>query len=303
MGLMNSAIHDFVKNYAKNASVVFVSGTMYEPSAGYFKKLITREMFLNVIDAPFQQIIFPDLLNTNDKMTIFTDTFRLSGTTAQKLSKLPKIVDRIKEISESEGDAPIYLLSPNMDLSLRIKKDLGEYNNIFVDYYRSKNTIGVESSYRIGIAIGLAEVPLNSYDCLANSYEESQSIRVNDVDAWTWQAWSRIKDPRGEVHSRLYCIGIKSEEANRVVTWGKGRVVKNVGKSQYSAECAEEPPKPIFMAPFKKQVHAEQRKASPYIKKIWDAEEDRDELPPGLKVYEIDVPKFPKSTLLPISRR
>ena len=298
MGRMNSAIHDYITNYAKNASVIFVSGTMYEPYPDYFKKIVGREKFLNVIESQFLQPTFPDLLCPNDKMTVFADTYRLSGTTAQKLSKIDKIVEQIKEISESEGQVPIYLLSPNKDFYLKLKKKMDGSKNIFQDYYRSKNTIGVESSFRVGIAIGLAEVPLNSYDCLANSYNESQAIRVNDVDAWTWQAWSRIKDPQGKIPSKLYCIGTKIEDATRVVTWGKGRVIKKVDDYHYGVECAEELSKPAIMFPFKKQVHAEQRKASPYIKKIWDAEEDVDELPPGLTVYEIDVPKTSKSTLL-----
>jgi hypothetical protein len=298
MGRMNIAIHDYITNYARNASVVFVSGTLYEPHKDYFKSIVGREKFLNVIESPFQQEIFPDLLCTNDKMTVFADTFRLSGTTPQKFSKLPKIVDRIKKISEAEGNASIYLLSPNKDFHVKLLEALEEYKNISCDYYRSKNTIGVENSCRIGIAIGLAEVPLNTYDCLANSYGESQTIRINDVDAGSWQAWSRIKDPQGRIPSKLYCIGVKKEDATRVLTWGPGRIVKKTEKYQYGVECTEELPKPVVMAPYKLQVHPEQRKSSPYIKKIWDAEKDFDDLPAGLKVYEVELPKNSRSTLL-----
>lgn len=300
MGRMNSAIHDYITNYAINASVVFASGTLYEPHKDFFKNIVGREIFMGIVESPFHQVIFPDLLNTNDKMTVFPDTFRLSGKTEQKLAKLPKIVDRIKEISEAEMEASIYLLSPNSDFDIQLRKKLKDYDNITCDYYRSKHTIGVENPCRIGIAIGLAEVPENSYDCLANSYRESQIIRINDVDAWTWQAWSRIKDPLGETPSRLYCIGTKKEDVNRVLTWGPGRVVKKVREYQYGVECMEELPKPAVMSPYKKQVHAEQRKSTPYIKKIWDAEKDLDNLPAGLKVYAIEtpIPKTSKSTLL-----
>lgn len=300
MGRTNIAINDYITNYAKDASVVFASGTLYEPHKDYFKRIVGREIFMGIFESPFKQVIFPDLLCTNDKMTVFPDTFRLSGNTAQKLAKLPIIMDRINEISIAEEDAPIYLLSPNIEFHKRLKKALDEYNNILCDYYRSTNTIGVKNHRRIGIAIGLAEVPLNSYDCLANSYAESQNIRVNDVDAWSWQAWSRIKDPLGETPSKLYCIGIKMDDVNRALTWGPGRIVKKTGDFQYGVECTEVLPKPKVMAPYMKQVHAEQRKSSPYIKKIWDAEKDLDNLPPGLKAYEIEIPipKTSKSTLL-----
>ena len=90
------------------------------------------------------------------------------------------------------------------------------------------------------------------------------------------------------------------EDVNRVLSWGPGRAVKKLEEYQYGVVCKEELPKPALMAPFKKQIHAEQRKSTPYIKKIWDAEKDLDNLPEGLKVYEIEtqMPKISKSTLL-----
>lgn len=297
-GRMATALHDFLKNHAKNAAVVFVSGTQFEPYADFFSSITDRE-FLAGYKLPITQSVFPDFLDTNSKLTIYTDTFRLSGNTQQKFSRLPDIIERIKSISKGKNNAPIHVIAPNVALHERLYSLLHkEYPNLFFDYYRSENTIGVESEYRIIIAIGLAEVPKNSYDCLADSYTESQTIRVGSVDAATWQAWSRAKDPDGKVTSEVHCIGVKVDDVARVITWGPGRKVIELGTNRYRIECDEELPKPTIMAPYKFQVHKEQRKSLPYIGRVWDASGDLSGLPDSLTIYELENPcrNFPKST-------
>ena len=300
IGQKNGCIKSYLKDYARNASVIFVSGTLYEPYPNFFRDLVGREKFMKVIESEVVQATFPDLCNTNSMMTIYADTMRLSGQTRHMLSRLPDIIKRIKEISESKKNARIHLLAPKIDIRNRLYEALHQgYPNIFFDYYRSPDTIGVESERRITIAVGLAEVPKNAYDCLSDSYAESQTIRVNDVHAWTWQAWSRCKDPAGIEPSEVYCIGVKPEDIEKVITWGPNRAVTRLGKLGYKVTCDEELPKPAVMTPFKQQVHREQRKVSPYIKKIWDVGDDLSSLPDGLKVYdvEIPIPENSKSTL------
>jgi hypothetical protein len=294
MGRGNAAIQEYLRDYARVAVAIFVSGTLYEPLDGYFNRLVGRKV---------EQGIFPDLYDTNSKMIVYTDTKRLSGETKHKLTRLPEIVARIKEISESKKNVAIHLLAPNIDIRTRLHEALHkDYPNILCDYYRSADTIGVESGTRTIIAVGLAEVPKNAYDCLSNSYNESQSIRVNDVDAASWQALSRAKDPRAEEPSEVYCIGVKAEDADRVITWGTNRKITRIGKYRYGVTCDRELPKPVVMVPFKQQVHSEQRKSSPFIKKIWDVEEDLSSFPDGLKVYEVEIPipKNSKSTYIDI---
>jgi len=68
-----------------------------------------------------------------------------------------------------------------------------------VDYYRSDQTQGVENSARICIAVGLAELPSNTYDHQARGENEeerwidSQRLRRESVDAATWQTWSESR--------------------------------------------------------------------------------------------------------------
>jgi hypothetical protein len=251
IGQKNGAIKSYLKDCARKAAVIFVSGTLYEPYPNFFRDLIGREKIMDVIEPEVVQATFPDLCNTNSKMIIYADTFRLSGQIRHKLARLPDIIASIKEISESKHNAPIRVLSPNIDIRNRLYEALHhDYPNIFFDYYRSVDTIGVESNIRITIAVGLAEVPKNAYDCLSDSYEESQTIRVNDVHAWTWQAWSRCKDPAGIEPSEVYCIGVKPEDIEKVITWGPNRTVTRLGKYGYQVTCDEELPKPAVMAPF-----------------------------------------------------
>lgn len=296
LGRMNGAIKDYLKNCAQDASAIFVSGTLFEPHPGFFAAIAGRDKFLNDVDLPLEQATFPDFNNTNSKMTIYTDSSRLSGNNRQKHARIPDIIERIKEISEAKGNVLIHVLAPNIELYARLQKALfKEYPNLFWDYYRSANTIGVESDRRIIIAIGLAEVPKNAYDCLADSYTESQTIRIGSVDAATWQAWSRAKDPRGVVQSEVHCIGVKAEDADRVLTWGPGRKIKKIDAHRYGVVCEGELPKPEIRVPYKKQVNARLRKAEPYLKKIWDAEGDLNGCP--IPVYELK--SQPLKTLKP----
>lgn len=289
IGRMNTAVRDYLRNCAKNASAIFVSGTQFEPYPNYFIDVVGRDKSLNVA-IQIEQSTFPDFLDTNRKMTIYADTFRLSGNTQQKHKKIPDIISRIKLISEEKNNSLIHVLAPNIELRERLYMSLHkEYPNLFFDYYRSENTIGVESRFRTIIAIGLAEVPKNSYDCLANSFAESQTIRVGSVDSATWQGWSRAKDPKGAMPSEVYCIGVKANDVARVLTWGLGRVVVWTGPNKFHVTCDDELPKPHIMAPFRQQVHKSQRKASPYIKRVWDSAGDLTGLPDSLKAYDIEI--------------
>jgi hypothetical protein len=133
---------------------------------------------------------------------------------------------------EEVGHQPISIFAMNKKVLEQLKKGLGDYANIKVDYYRSEDTIGVSHPERISIAVGLAHIPRHLCDPLAQGiddherYLDSQPLRLNEVHAATWQAWSRVKDPDGEEESHLYCVGIRADEISDVVTWGTNRTIK-----------------------------------------------------------------------------
>jgi hypothetical protein len=126
----------------------------------------------------------------------------------------------------------IFVVAPNAKkariIQERLLSSMGPSAPV-VDYYRSDQTQGVENSARICIAIGLAELPSNTYDHQARGENEeerwidSQRLRRESVDAASWQTWSRVKDPEGKEESMVYCIGVRAEQINGVISWGPGR--------------------------------------------------------------------------------
>jgi len=172
----------------------------------------------------FREVIFKDLNETNKKFTIYPDSWSLR----HFKENLSRIVDRISEILEIEGEA--YILAPNRAKAAVIRNELKQRGqDVEIDFYRSVATAGVENSHRVGIAIGLAEVPANSYDHLIGDGDEeerwieSRKLREASVHAASYQAWSRVKDPQGAENSKLYCIGARGWQASDCVKWGTGR--------------------------------------------------------------------------------
>lgn len=226
--LLKNALNTFLTQMVPRASHIYTSATLIEPYSGFFNQLSGKTV---------KDVIFPDLRKTDEKMTIIPDTWRLSARNFEE--NLSRIVEQITGILKVEGDA--YILAPNSRKAYRIQEKLKEKlgdKTPSIGYYRSDLTMGVECKDRVCIAIGRAEIPSNTYDPLAigrNSEEKwihSQILRASSVQAATWQAWSRVKDPDGKIESKVYCIGIRgrhnsgkfvTDPLGEVVTWGPGR--------------------------------------------------------------------------------
>jgi hypothetical protein len=224
-GRNHFALRQFLSEVVPNAQVIFVSGTLVERRPGFFSELSGRDI---------NSVIFPDLNDTNSKMFIHPSTWRFSRRDGR--DGIERAIREAREISESVGHQPIYLLAMNAMMAAQFKKALKDFPNINVDYYKSANSIGVEQAARICIAVGAAELPRHVCDPLAVGadddarYIDSQQLRINAVDTATWQAWSRVKDPDGLVESHVYCVGIRADEVSRIVTWGTLREVKSGAK-------------------------------------------------------------------------
>lgn len=248
-GNIQGAISNFLTFFTPKANVCFVSGTLIGCRPG-FSDLTMREI---------TNVIFPDIHNTDAKMHIYPSKWKFSAKDAQ--NGIDRAIKEIQELNEELGHQPISLFAMNKRFSEQLQKRLGDYANIKVDYYRSEDTIGISRPERISIAVGLAHIPKHSCDPLAQGandherYLDSQQLRLNEVHAATWQAWSRVKDPYGMVESHLYCIGIRADEISDAVTWGTKRTVKatsdSEGKRIWTVEVDEELARPI--------VHAEER--------------------------------------------
>jgi len=249
-GNIEFAIHSFLEEIVPKANVCFVSSTLIEPRPRFFSELAGREI---------TPAIFPDILGTNAKMHIHPSKWRFSDYDGE--DGIARAVKEIKEIIEKVGYEPIYLIAMNESIKNRLNEELNDCRNIVFDYYRSANTMGIGIHQRIAIAVGLAQTPRHSCDPIAvgvndqERYLHSQQLRLNEVHAATWQAWSRIKDPNGKVESHVYCVGVRADEISGAVTWGIDRRVEGSidgkGKYHFKVEVDQELDRPI--------VHAEER--------------------------------------------
>ena len=166
-------------------------------------------------------IVMPDVMNTNEMMTIYPDTFKLDNINyTRKYAK--KIID---EAVKYETDYPgIRFVCMKKNVALWLGYRLREQGySINTDYYRSDQTIGVASEERRCVVVGAPTAPINAYDGIANSFEQSQKMRIDNNYAAFWQAISRFKDPAGVVESSVHCIGIRENEVKKMLTWGMDR--------------------------------------------------------------------------------
>jgi hypothetical protein len=222
VGAFYRCLKEFLSNYVPNADHIYSSATLVEPHPEFFEGLSGKCL---------QDAVFPDIRNTNAKMNIYPDKWRLSA--HNFVRNLDRIINKIVEIYKAEQS--VYILAPNLRRAAVIQRRLHEvlgHAAPKVDFYRSDMTLGVARDDRCCIAIGLAEIPSNACDHLARGKDSeerwlhSQALRVQSVQAASWQAWSRVKDPNGEEESKVFCIGVRADQVSDVVTWGIGRTVE-----------------------------------------------------------------------------
>jgi hypothetical protein len=217
-----ATMKDFLHDYGARANHIYVSGTLYEPHAGYFEELSGKEI---------KPVVFPDFQNANGTFTLVPDRWKL--TSWNFTTKLPEIIDTIEAIAEREQQT-ILVFAPNKSKASMIRQQIKMkgIQDVKVDYYRSSQSMGVESKYRICVAVGMAETPVNSCDAMAqgtDAYQmwlDSGCIRLQGVHADTWQAINRVKDPSGQVPSKAYMIGCRVDQIRELTKWGNNRRIK-----------------------------------------------------------------------------
>jgi hypothetical protein len=132
VGVMHRCLQDFLLS-CQNADHVYSSATLIEPDPEFFDNLSGKDL---------EDVVFPDLRNTNAAMSIHPDKWKLNSHNFR--DKLDTILDRIVEICQ-EFEA-VYVLAPNRAKAGIIKKKLTERLGALapvVDYYRSDLTMGV----------------------------------------------------------------------------------------------------------------------------------------------------------------
>jgi hypothetical protein len=121
------SLRDFLTKYASKATHLYVSGTMVEPSPNFFADLSGK---------PVKDAIFPDFRNTNDKMSIQPDTWKLNSNNFSK--KQNEIVNRIVEIRNKHPEEDLYVVTMNARTSGMIKQKLDDQTK----QWAWKGTIG-----------------------------------------------------------------------------------------------------------------------------------------------------------------
>jgi len=277
--LKTRGIIEFLRKNARHARHIYVSGTLYEPRPDYFSGFSGK---------PIIQVIFPDVRKTTERMVLIPDRWKLGARNFNR--KMQVIIGTIKAILDREKQ-PIYILTSSKEKSGIIKKELakiGVDKQVFVDYYRSGFSVGVERKERICIAVGMAEIPANACDAMIRPigdkeklFGKSRALRLQSVHAATWQAINRVRDPAGKVESKVYLIGVEIEQVKQLATWGTARSAKciairdkkmpggNIVKTpDFKITVIESLGLPRIVGDGKNKTHSERRKVSDYIKSV-----------------------------------
>ena len=198
-----------------NCRIVFTSATFGDFYYG------------NIFGININDAMMHDTCDTNKKMSIHPDTYRISTYNywRDKGDALkPRIIKNIKKYADMYPG--IRFMCMKKTVANNLKKWLAKDGyNINTDYYRSTNTLGIACGDRQMVCVGAPVTAINAFDGVTNTYEESQKTRVNANHAAFWQAISRIKDPKGEEESHVYCIGIRENEVRMMCTWGVNRTI------------------------------------------------------------------------------
>jgi Uncharacterized protein conserved in bacteria len=169
-----------------------------------------------------------DPIGTNSKMLILADSKKYSAIGRNSIyNKMDEIVEHVIRILTMCCDENCIIVTRSTKQAKEIQTALAEAGHPhLVTYYKSPYTMGVSSCARVMIAIGVANKPSNAFDIFTNNAEKSKQMLMESVHADTWQAWSRVKDPNGEVPSIVFALGCSEEECQAIVTWGFDRRVE-----------------------------------------------------------------------------
>ncbi|TGC09424.1 hypothetical protein [Methanolobus halotolerans] len=235
--------NDFKKHISK-----FLQGMQYNKLniSGCDKKVTTTKIiFLTTAtfgsydysqlfhpNTEIEDIIFGengDPLRTNNNHYLFYDT--KSFTSRGKYSvynQRYEIRESCIDIMNIFGPEKCIIFCRNKDEYILFKDLFDEhYKDVeqkpFVTYYRSSESIGVKSHYRVGIHIGLAHIPSDSHDLSCDTVEESRILAEEQMHGDTWQAASRPKDPSGKEPSISIFLGVTERDVRNLSSWGVGR--------------------------------------------------------------------------------
>lgn len=169
-----------------------------------------------------------DPMDSNARMLILADTKKYGNLGRySRRAQLPTITANIIKILNAYDDDDCTIITVSKYESMLLMQGLKEAGHPhLVTYYKAPEMMGVSSSARVMIAVGVAEKPANAFDAICSTKEESVVLREEAMHCDTWQAWSRVKDPAGKKPSIVFALGCSVEQCENIVTWGYGRTVQ-----------------------------------------------------------------------------
>lgn len=236
--------------WAKKRWIIFTSATVDE-SVFSFKDML-------VYGTVFKRVTFGengDPLNTNAKCKVFAHSLGRSIYLGKRsiirdreaiCKSIVQILDKYEDrsVCRRGSEKNVKIILPNIESAKKYARELEKQGFPHkVTHYRADDTIGVKFSGRIVIAVGLAWKPVNAFDTITNSREESDILNLVSAQSDSWQAWSRAKDPDAIVPSAIIVFGATAQQCDGVITWGNHRKIQvikpeNAGKAtQYKVVC------------------------------------------------------------------
>lgn len=167
------------------------------------------------------QVMMPDVMHTNQRVKIYPDTFKMDDIN-YRAKHWDRIIDAAHAYQKKYPGITFVCMKKNVARWLH--KRLDERGvNINTDYYRSDKMIGVACDARRCVCVGSPVSPINAFDGVSATYDESQKRRIGNNHAAFWQAISRFKSPDGSEDTTVFCIGIREDAIKNMVTWGSER--------------------------------------------------------------------------------
>jgi hypothetical protein len=217
-----NAIRNFIRELdEKEQRIIFTSATI---GSRNYSNLLSSFTGIE------KHIVFGpngDPMKTCEKMLILADSGRINDNSKVKSGMVlnkDRIVEGIKNIFNKYPNDKIKVITystNNYKIVKRwIEKAGVEHKDYEVDYYNSTATIGTKEDARIMICIGMAYQPSNSCDAITDTFEDSKILRDESVQAHTYQAISRVKDPNGKEESIVFGIGCTQSMLEKVCKWG-----------------------------------------------------------------------------------
>lgn len=233
------AISEYLKYdpYHSKTFLVSATHTEYDYQDLFYPETIIRNITFGKNGDP---------MNANSKMKIFCDTktFNSFGKNTFK-NQQENIVQQCMDVMDIYGkDDKVNIVCMNILNHNKLKEyfEKSDYHPN-ISYYRCPDMMGVASDCRVGIHTGLAYIPSHAFDSIRETHYEARILTEEKMHCDSWQAMSRVKDPKGIEPSVVFALGCTKRDLENITSWASiGRHVEII-----DAELGKMTEKNVFL--------------------------------------------------------